>query len=448
MGISRQIGQMGVSRIYGSNAETAIYGVSWDKSSDPTLTRTDDSVDFTAEAGVGASTVTNDFDTAEIYKDIETVTDGDNVFVRIPKFYIKKTDGVSSKTWQVSRTQHSGFYLPACFYDWTNSVELDHIDVGAYPASLNGANLASASGEYPLVSKNIVQFREYAEANGTGYYQLDIHVYDVLATLFYVEFATLDSQSVMRGFVDGRYSSSDVATVSENGTSRIIVANTTADYYEVGQPIGIGTSQGGNQVFYGRDITSIDVYDASNMAISFDGDAVDIAAGNYLYNVGWKSGFSGNISASSGSLTSNSDGKNPCMYRGIENPWGNVWQFVDGVNINDGQAWVCDDYTDYASNLFASPYEELGYVNHDANGYTTDMGYDSDHPSVNFPINVGGNFSTYYGDYYYRNTGQRITFVGGSWHYGSTAGLSCWRLNYSSSFANIDTGGRLLKAAL
>ena len=280
MGVTRQIGQMGLSRIYGSNAETAIYGVSWDKTSSPTLTRTDDAVGMVAEAGVGASTVTNDFDTAEIYKDIETVTSGDNIFIRIPKFYIKKTDGVGSKTWQVSKTQHSGFYLPACFYDWTNSVELDYIDVGAYPASLDGANLASVSGEYPLVKKNIVQFRDYAEANGAAYYQFDIHVYDVLATLFYVEFATLDSQSVMRGFVDGRYSSSDVATVSEIGVNRIIVANATADYYTVGQPIGIGTSLGGNQIFYGRDITSIDVYDASNKAISFDGDAVDIAAGN------------------------------------------------------------------------------------------------------------------------------------------------------------------------
>ncbi len=71
--------------------ENSIYGVSWDKSSSPTLTRTDDSVGFTAEAGVGAGTVVNDFDTAEIYKDITTSVDAlGNTFVKIPKFYIKK----------------------------------------------------------------------------------------------------------------------------------------------------------------------------------------------------------------------------------------------------------------------------------------------------------------------------------------------------------------------
>jgi len=85
-------------------------------------------------------------------------------------------------------------------------------------------------------------------------------------------------------------------------------------------------------------------------------------------NTSWKNGFSANIAASSGSLVSNSDGKYPCVYRGIESPYGDIWQFVDGVNITERQAWVCADADDYASNLFASPYEELGYVNGDTLG--------------------------------------------------------------------------------
>jgi len=31
------------------------------------------------------------------------------VFMRIPKFYIRKTDGENIKTWQVSKTKYRGF---------------------------------------------------------------------------------------------------------------------------------------------------------------------------------------------------------------------------------------------------------------------------------------------------------------------------------------------------
>ena len=430
--------------------ENKIYGVSWDKSSSPTLTRTDDSVGFTAEAGVGAEIVTNDFDATEIYKDITTAVDAlGNTFVKIPKFYIKKTNAVGSYTIQISRYQHSGYYLPYCFWDFDNSAELDYFYVGAYTTSLDGSSrLESKSGNYPLVNTNIVNMRTYAENNGAGYHQFDIHAHDLLSCLFMVEFATLNSQSIMFGFANGRYSASDLATATENGVNRIIVANAIADYYRVGQPIGIGTSRGGNQIFYGRDITVIDVYDASNKAISFDGAAVNIATGNYLYNVGWKSGFSSGISATSGSLVSNSDGKYPFVYRGVENLWGNVWQFIDGININDHQSWVALNHVDYASNVFASPYLQLDYANHNASGYITEMGFDSNYPFAQYPISVGGGAATYYSDYYYQATGQRIAVAGGRWYYGARGGLSYWSLIYASSGAYINVGGRLLKSSL
>jgi len=436
------------SKQVASGVEKAIYSVSWGGVENPTLTRTDDAVDMAAVAGVGSEVVVNDFDSVDIFANTEEVDEYGNVFRRIPKCYIKKTNSPWVRA--VSRYQHSGYYLPKCFWDFVNGVELDYIDVGAYNASLSddGTKLESKSGKSPLVNKNIVEFRDYAEANGTAYYQLDVHVYDLLQTLFYIEFATLGSQSIARGFVDGRYSSSDLATVTESGTNRVIVANATAAYYDVGQTISVGTSQGGNQIFYGRTITSIDVYDGSNMAISFDGAVANIVAGNYLYNTGQISGWSSVLGATSGRPTG-TDGKQSCCYRGIENPWGSLWQFVDGVNINDNQAWVCDNPTDYASNLFASPYEQLSYVNHNVNGYFVEAGHDADHPDVSLPISVtGGDYNKYYCDYYYRAAGQRIAVVGGDWGSGSFAGLSSWHLHGSASYAFIYFGGRLLKAAL
>jgi hypothetical protein len=432
----------------------AIFGVAWDKSSNPTLTRTDAAIGLVANAGVDDEFVQNDFDRVQIFGEIHDVEDSlGNVFVRIPKFYIRKTDSPTLKTWQISKTKHKGFYLPWCFWDFEQGRELHYIDVGKYKASLSPDNkLESKPDKYPLVNRSIVQFREYARNNNVnglkGYQQLDIHVTDLLQTLMYVEFATLNLQSVMAGYTSGQYTDTHLATVAESNTNRFILANANADQYRVGQAVSAGTTQGGNQVFFNRTITAIEVYDAANKAVVFDGPPVNITVGNMLYNSGWKNGFSKDIAASSGSLVSNTDGKYPCVYRGIESPYGDTWQFVDGVNINDYQAWVAKDASDYMSNVFAAPYEKLSYVNSAANGYVKEMGWDPDHPFAALPVDVTGGSTTYYSDYYYQNAGQRIARVGGLWGSGSPAGPSCWFLYGSSGFADVIIGGRLLKKPL
>ena len=427
-----------------------IYGVQWGKGSDPTLTRIRDSAGMTAAVGIGSAFAANDFDNAQIYREIGEVRDTlGNVFIRIPKFYIRKTDGVGYKTWEVSKFQYPGFYLPWCFWDFANSKELPYIDVGKYKASKSGDNkLRSIANVFPLRKDTIVNFRTYAQNNGVGYQQLDIHVVDVLRTLMFIEFATLNIQTVMQGYTAGQYNATHTATVAENAVNRVIVANAIADLYQVGQPISIGTSLGGDQIATDRIITSISVYDASNKAINFDGVAVNIAVGNIVYNSVWKNGFSSGIAASSGSLVSNSNGLYPYKYRGIESPFGDMWQFVDGVNINERQAWVAKNAADYASNVFASPYEQLSYVNAAANGYVKAIGYDPDRPYIELATDVTGGSTTYYSDYYYQDVGQRIALFGGSWGGGAYAGISCWYLSDASSIATLNLGGRLLRKAL
>lgn len=427
-----------------------VYGAVWDKTSSTTLTRTNASVGMVANAGEGASTPTNDFDTAELFGDLEEVTDSlGNVFIKFPLHWIKKIDTPTEWGRFVSYAPLPGGYRPYCFYDFVNHVWLDYILVGKYVASESGGKLESKANRFPLINKNIIEFRSYAQANNTGglsgYQQMDIHVYDMLQTWFTIEYATIDAQSKMYGWTTGRYTATDLATVTESSVNRIIVSNATAALYAVGQPIAIGTSQGGNQIFYGRLITSIDVYDASNMAVYFDGAPVNITAGNYLYNIGWKNGFSASIAASSGSLLLNSNGKSPMVYRGVENVWGDVWQWIDGVNINEWQSWVCKDAAQYASNLFASPYEQVGYLNINVSNYLKYLGHDPQLPFVHFPVDVSAN---YYKDYYYQSSGQKVALVGGRWNNGSGAGPWCWALDGSSSSAGVGIGGRLLKKPL
>jgi hypothetical protein len=437
--------------------ETVVYGVSWDKGESPTLTRTDDSVGFTAEAGVDGSTVTNDFDTAEIYKDITDIEDSlGNKFVRIPKFYIKKTKSAATRTWQISNVKGAGYYLPACFYDYENEEELPYVYVGKHLGYVDAGVLQSIPDVYPTVNTNIVDFRTAAEANNAGgllgYQQLDIHVYDMLQVLFYVEFATLDSQSIMRGFTSGNYNAADVLTADTSPAGNtLVVANATGAKFAVGQAISVGTSLGRNQRFYGRTITAIDADTpvAGSTTITFDGDAVELFTGDILYNTAMKTGFSSGITASSGSVSSNTDGKHSFSYRGVESLYGDIYQFVDGVNVNDQRAWICRNADDYASNLFASPYEALSYINHNNNGYAVEMGFDSDNPFACFPISItGGAYNKYYCDYYYQALGQKVALVGGYWDYGLGVGLSLWALADTSAAMAVNFGARLLKKAL
>lgn len=357
-------------------SDEMIFGASWSKIANPALTRTDDAVGLIANAGVDDQVVQNDFDLLPIFGEIHDVTDDlGNVFVRIPKLYIRKTDTDDVKSWQVSKVKHSDeWYLPWCFWDFASETELPYVDIGKYDASLGEGNkLASKSGVAPLVNKTIVVCRTYARNNNAdgrkGYQLLDIHAIDVLRTLFFIEFATLNSQSVMYG-----YANDNSAAVT--------------------------------------------------------------------------SGLTDNVVASSGSPNSNTDGKNPCKYRGIENPWGNVWQWVDGVNINEYQAWVCKNADQYSSNVFAAPYEKLSYINCSSDVWMKTMGYDSAHPFAEFPVAGGGSGSTYYCDLYYKNPGQHVARVGGYWAFGSYAGLSSWALHNSSGYAYVSVGGRLLKRSL
>jgi len=433
-----------------------IYGAYWTKGSDPTLTRMNDAVGLTAAVGIDGAFAQNDFDTAQIYREIGEVTDElGNVFIRIPKFYIRKTDGTGFKTWQISKTKYPGFYLPWCFWDFTNGKELPYIDVGKYKASLSGDNkLESKPGVFPLYNKNIVDFRNYANyaknnnvGGLAGYQQLDIHTIDVLRTLFIIEFATLNAQAILQGFSAGQWTADHAATVAETVVNRVILPNAKANLYRVGQTIGIGTTLGGNQIAANRLITNIETYDADNKAIVFDGDPVNIAIGNLVYNLGWKNGFSKSICASSGCIVAN-DGKYPMTYRGIESIYGDMWQFIDGVNINERQAWVCENADNYASNVFANPYKQLSYVNASADGYVKEMGFDSSSPFAELPTVVGGSSSEYYCDNYWQSTGQRIARFGGRWTAGSLVGVSCWDFAYASSVTDVGIGGRLLKKPL
>jgi hypothetical protein len=431
-------------RGWGASGSVKVYGVSWDKASSPVLTRTDDAVGMVANIDGQ-----NDFSAAEIFKNITEVTDQyGNVFVRIPKFYIKKSDSANLKTWQISKKRFKDSYLPWCFWDFTKGIELPYVDIGKHIAALSadGTKLESKPSKYPLVSRNIVDFRNLAKANGAGYQQHDIHAVDMLQTLFYIMFANLNSQAIMQGYTTGQYTASHTVTVAQTSANRVILANANADQYRVGQSIGIATSLGAQNIATNREILSITVHDGSNKAINFDGPPINTVVGNIIYNTSYKTGWSTPLQT--GWAVAN-DGKSPMAFLGIESLYGDTWQFIDGININERQSWACKNADQYSSNLFAAPYEQLGYVNASVDGYAREMGFDPERPFAELTKTAtGAGPTTFYSDYYYQSVGQRVARLGGGWLDGASAGLSCWNLGNSSSGATLALGARLLKKPL
>ena len=139
---------------------------------------------------------------------------------------------------------------------------------------------------------------------------------------------------------------------------------------------------------------------------------------------------------------SGTDGKTAVQYRHIENPWGNVFEWIDGVNFNGGTVYVCTNPANYADNT-ATNYTSAG-TKAQLDGWIKSLGMSANMPWAFFPTAVGGSETTYVPDYAYYNSGWRVLHVGGYWYHGSYAGLFCFYANGTSSGTNSYVGARLL----
>ena len=199
----------------------------------------------------------------------------------------------------------------------------------------------------------MTQCREYALNNNTiditGYQVVDVHMLDAIKALFYIEFATLNSQSIMMG----------ISSQPENS----------------------------------------------------------------LY----PNGLTDSVVASSGSVNSLTSTTSPMKYRGIENLWGYMWEYYDGVNVknNTGEIYINKNAKLYTSDI-TEGYEKIGYTRGPSGGWIKNLGWDPNYPFAEFPIEVGGNDSTGYGDYYYANGDNAIQnyYATGSMANGTQAGLN------------------------
>ena len=141
------------------------------------------------------------------------------------------------------------------------------------------------------------------------------------------------------------------------------------------------------------------------------------------------------------------NGEGGIIYRGIENLWGNVWEWVDGVNINSGTYYVCNDPSKYADDT-TTAYEPLSFAGTTgwSASYVTEEGLDAgDNKHVMLPSAAGsGSESTYLCDSAWSGAGWKVLRCGGYWRNGSNAGIFAVNLSNASSGSDESIGSRLM----
>jgi len=427
----------------------------------PILTRIYDAVGKVANMPINDSVVANDFDNIYPWSHIKeckivpvtnrVVYKGEPGYdlltsdwmVEIPKFYLSITQDATNRDISIGQYRQKGFWIPQVFKTEAG-VELDKIYVARFKTGKDVAVDVSRPGLFAENFRDLANFRTGAKAKGIGWQLIDLSfVQEVLYPLYSIEAATLHSQSFLGDSITSvRYVATDLAQLAEIAVNRIVVTNAMATYYNVGDGICIGTAQGSENIAFDRTITAKNQLDATNTELVFDGAPVNIAVGNVLWQGAQKTGQTVNLTKSNGKLTGVS-GRTSFKYRGMEDSFGNVLEWVDGVLISERVAQICRKPSLYASTVTAD-YKPAGYTNFNVNGYPTELGFDNNFPEARFPITVGGGTTTGYCDYYYQDAGLRGAFFGGAAIYGSVAGLFYWYLINAPSYTYWLIGSRLL----
>jgi hypothetical protein len=126
----------------------------------------------------------------------------------------------------------------------------------------------------------------------------------------------------------------------------------------------------------------------------------------------------------------------PFSFHGIENFYGNIWKWVDGININNNVPFVAD--YNFQSDKFTDNYKNLGITLLNVDGWVEDF---ANIPYTFLPSKTGANKI---GNYYYQASGAQVALLGGSWLNGSYAGVAYWSLSTSSGYRYRYIGARLL----
>ena len=159
-------------------------------------------------------------------------------------------------------------------------------------------------------------------------------------------------------------------------------------------------------------------------------------------NVAWHSGRS-----------SGTDDQVGVKYHGIENLWGNISQYVDGVNYYNGSIYVAINPSNFGEKT-TNGHRLLSYTvpTSGMGDFIQAYGHDAEYPWAMLPINInGGSYSTFVPDGYYVQpqvepyaTGWEWLYTGGEVNHGTGAGLFSNIFYGHSQDAYASVGARMM----
>ena len=156
-------------------------------------------------------------------------------------------------------------------------------------------------------------------------------------------------------------------------------------------------------------------------------------------------GATTNLGNASGAVM-NANNFNVVTYRGEENLWGNIWTFVDGMNINAKgihKLYVADHA--FADSVLDGAYKDTGITLAKANGYVSAFGYNEAFDWLFVTSEVLGNSSLPVGDYFWQNhtyNAVMIARLGANWNDGASAGAFYWSVDHAPSTRYRKIGAR------
>jgi hypothetical protein len=241
--------------------------------------------------------------------------------------------------------------------------------------------LASVDDQYPLVGVTRPECRTLSANNGTGWHQLDFALWSAIQMLYLAEYADFNTQAELgAGNTNGSYLASSVDQTDSPHT----------------------------------------IAGASN------------ALGNASTNT------------TTGAGVSAKPGTSFMSYRGIENWYGNCWNWADGINVNvtaTGNVHITNDYRNFADGT-ATGHTLVSSVFPTGSGFIRDILNTAAYFLSR--TNSGGSSTTYITDQHFASvSASRVVAVGGNANDGAFAGGFCLSSTDAASDAARDVGARL-----
>lgn len=262
----------------------------------------------------------------------------------------------------------------------------------------------------PATSISLTNFRTYGKNRGTGWGCYDWNMHCDIFWLFAIEYATLNSQK----------------TFNES---------LTAEGYHQGG-LGAGVSNFSNW----------STYNSTNPFIPC----------GFTNSLGNKTGVKTfTLTAEQAEAYGSEHSESVPSYRGIENPFGHIWKWADGL-LCKGDGTKQDFYVSRVRGQYASTLND-SYVKvgsgAGANGYvkaiigsSQSMAQEQRNYGDLLPSDVTGSSSTYFRDYHYEaHTADTIYggFVGGGAYNSSYDGFACVNAVNAPSYTSAYIGSRL-----